>query len=118
DVVLPLLGAELRRVLCFVCALLRVVARSPATRMTAYSLAVVWAPNMARSKDPVDDVSMCAAGPKAATVGAVVQLMVDQYERVFAREIDGVLGRAHAEAADDVAAEILGAVDLMNQASI
>ncbi|KAI9467820.1 Rho GTPase activation protein, partial [Coemansia mojavensis] len=60
EVVLPSTSQEYRYLLCFVCALLHMVERNEsATRMTAYNLAVVWAPNMARTDNPMVDVTMC-----------------------------------------------------------
>ncbi|KAJ2665725.1 hypothetical protein IW148_001484 [Coemansia sp. RSA 1199] len=113
DTVLENINEEYRRLLCFVCALLCAVAHSSETRMTAYNLAIVWAPNMLRSNDPVADINMCPAGT-ASTVGAVVQIMVEHFEQVFTREIASVLGPSAQ--ARDVVGEILNTVDLMNQA--
>ncbi|KAJ1779220.1 hypothetical protein LPJ54_001094 [Coemansia sp. RSA 1824] len=113
DTILEQISDDYRRLLCFVCALLSQVARSSETRMTAYNLAVVWAPNMLRSNDPVADINMCPAG-KASTVGAVVQIMVEHFEQVFTREIASVLGPAEPS---DAVNDILNTVDLMNQAS-
>ncbi|KAJ1848751.1 hypothetical protein LPJ70_000861, partial [Coemansia sp. RSA 2708] len=116
EVVLGAVRREVRVLLCYVFALLALVARNEAgTRMTAYSLAVVWAPNMARTDDPMQDVAMCAAG-NAATVGGVVQLMVQGFERVFAPQIEEILGgRQRVANADDVAAEVLDVVELMDR---
>ncbi|KAI8324495.1 RhoGAP-domain-containing protein, partial [Martensiomyces pterosporus] len=61
EVILPSLTIEYRQLLCFTCALLNVVARNTAVnKMTPYNLAVVWAPNLARSSNPVADVAMCS----------------------------------------------------------
>ncbi|KAJ2751380.1 hypothetical protein IWQ56_006893 [Coemansia nantahalensis] len=113
EVVLAALGAAYRQLLCHVCALLSVVARNQtANRMPAHNLAIVFAPNMARSRNPVDDVAMCGAGARAPTVGGVLQLMVERFDQVFSAEIARALGRSDA---DDPATAILDAVDAMNQ---
>ncbi|KAJ2806114.1 hypothetical protein H4R20_001810 [Coemansia guatemalensis] len=116
EVILPALGKECRQLLCFVCALLNVVARNEsANRMSSYNLAVVFAPNMARSSNPVDDVSMCGAGPEAATVGGVLQIMIQHFDQVFDVEIALALGGPQrVQNVDDVANEVLDVVDLMN----
>ncbi|ORX71671.1 RhoGAP-domain-containing protein, partial [Linderina pennispora] len=50
EVLLPSLTFEYRQLLCFTCALLAVIARNKEiNRMSAYNLAVVWSPNLARS---------------------------------------------------------------------
>ncbi|KAJ2621116.1 hypothetical protein GGI25_003881 [Coemansia spiralis] len=109
EVVLGSLDKACRLVLCFTFALLGVVSRHEEdNRMSAYNLAIVWAPNLARSDNPVEDVSMCAGG--GATVGAVVQIMVRFFDRVFVREIEEILGKQP----EDAAVAILDAVDQMN----
>ncbi|KAJ2448382.1 hypothetical protein EV183_005466 [Coemansia sp. RSA 2336] len=117
EVVLPSISQEYRHLLCFICALLHMVERNEsATRMTAYNLAVVWAPNMARTDNPIVDVSMCASGPYASTAGGAVQTMIQSFDLVFAQEIQDILGgKQRVENVDDVAVEILNTVDLMNQ---
>ncbi|PIA18786.1 RhoGAP-domain-containing protein [Coemansia reversa NRRL 1564] len=117
EVILPTLSQEYRQLLCFVCALLNVVARNESTnRMSSYNLAVVFAPNMARSNNPVEDVSMCGAGPEAATVGGILQIMIQHFDQVFVVEIAKALGGPQrVENVDDVAIEILNVVDLMNR---
>ncbi|KAJ2078383.1 hypothetical protein H4R24_004516 [Coemansia sp. RSA 988] len=116
EVILPSLGKECRQLLCFVCALLNVVARNEsANRMSSYNLAIVFAPNMARSNNPVDDVSMCGSGPEAATVGGVLQIMIQHFDQVFVTEIASALGGPQRVLnVDDVANEVLDVVDLMN----
>ncbi|KAJ2537821.1 hypothetical protein EV175_006608 [Coemansia sp. RSA 1933] len=110
------LSKEYRRLLCCTFALLRAVAqREETNKMTAYNLAVVWAPNLARSEDPVEDVAMCAAGPGAATVGAVVQIMVQSFGAVFEAEVSEIAGAAgDADDADDAARRVLDAIDQAN----
>ncbi|KAJ2380385.1 hypothetical protein GGI05_006324 [Coemansia sp. RSA 2603] len=119
EVILPSLKPEYRLLLCFVCALLHMVARNEsANRMTAYNLAIVWAPNLARSSNPVLDVTMCGAGPGAATVGSVVQIMVQMFDRVFSQELRLILGNCdgYQDAAGfDQADEVLRIVDRMNR---
>ncbi|KAJ1724425.1 hypothetical protein LPJ53_001325 [Coemansia erecta] len=123
EVILPSLRPEYRLLLCFVCALLHMVARNEsANRMTAYSLAIVWAPNLARSSNPVLDVTMCGAGPGAATVGSVVQIMVQMFDRVFSQELRLILanfggssGGQETTAGIDQADEVLRIVDRMNR---
>ncbi|KAJ1997974.1 hypothetical protein GGI04_005197 [Coemansia thaxteri] len=112
DVVLAELSRASRRLLCCTCALLAAVARNSAVnRMTAANLAVVWAPNLARSASPMADVAMCAAGPASATVGSVVLIMITEFDRVFAREIADIAPNHGASAADAV----LDVVDAMAQ---
>ncbi|KAJ1817181.1 hypothetical protein LPJ60_004963 [Coemansia sp. RSA 2675] len=112
EVVLASLSRQSRLLLCFTSALLALVARNEAAnRMTAFNLAVVWAPNLARSENPVADVAMCCAGPAAATVGSVVMAMVACFDSVFADEIAEVLGGL---ATDDRVVAVLDAVDRMN----
>ncbi|KAJ2642842.1 hypothetical protein GGF44_001459 [Coemansia sp. RSA 1694] len=115
DVVLPQLVRETRLLLCFTAALLACVARNAATtRMTAFNLAVVWAPNLARSASPVADVAMCCAGPGAASVGAVVQIMVSSFDLVFAAaELPAILGAGFS--GGDCVEAVLDVVDRMNQ---
>ncbi|KAJ2443419.1 hypothetical protein GGF42_006637 [Coemansia sp. RSA 2424] len=117
DVILPQLARETRLLLCFTAALLACVARNAATtRMTAFNLAVVWAPNLARSASPVADVAMCCAGPGAASVGAVVQIMVSSFDSVFAAELPAILGSAGFSGGDgDCVEAVLDVVDRMNQ---
>ncbi|KAJ1731966.1 hypothetical protein LPJ61_002272 [Coemansia biformis] len=111
EVVLAALGGAYRHLLCYTSALLNVVARNEASnRMTSYNLAIVFAPNLARSRSPVDDVSMCIAGPAAATVGGVLQIMIQHFDQVFGAEIERALGRADV---DDAAMAVLDAVDAM-----
>ncbi|KAJ2232826.1 hypothetical protein IWW45_004664 [Coemansia sp. RSA 485] len=118
EVVLPSLKTEYRMLLCFTFALLSVVARNEAAnRMNAYNLAIVWAPNFARSSNPMLDVSMCAVGPGAATVGSVVQIMVQMFDRVFSQELKAVLG-SDADACVDKAAAVLEVVDRMNSGQL
>ncbi|KAJ2401709.1 hypothetical protein GGI23_001212 [Coemansia sp. RSA 2559] len=120
--VLGALSKEYRRILCCTFALLSVVAqREAATKMTAYNLAVVWAPNLARSEDPVEDVAMCGSGPGAATVGAVVQIMVQSFGSVFEDEVAEIAGAreeeeeadsgSRAEEGGDAASRVLDAID-------
>ncbi|KAJ2742369.1 hypothetical protein GGI20_004534 [Coemansia sp. BCRC 34301] len=109
--VLSLLPRDHRLLLCFVCALLADVARnSEANRMTPFNLALVWAPNLARSESPANDVAMCAAGPQASTVGGVVQIMITCFDSVFESEIKTVLGTTGG----DCVGQVLCAVDRMN----
>ncbi|KAJ2876923.1 hypothetical protein FB639_003848, partial [Coemansia asiatica] len=118
EVILPSLKTEYRVLLCFTFALLSMVARNEETnRMTAYNLAIVWAPNLARSANPMLDVSMCAVGPGAATVGSVVQIMAQMFDKVFSHEIDAILG-ADADSSVDKARAVLDIVDRMNSGQI
>ncbi|KAJ2565052.1 hypothetical protein IW140_005482 [Coemansia sp. RSA 1813] len=111
--VLGSLSKEYRRILCFTFALLSVVAqRESVNKMTAYNLAIVWAPNLARSADPVEDVAMCASGPGAATVGSVVQIMVQSFGSVFMDEIAEITAAApDSQQQDDAANRVLDAID-------
>ncbi|KAJ2516506.1 hypothetical protein GGI11_003430 [Coemansia sp. RSA 2049] len=118
EIVAPLSRAT-RHALCGTFALLHAVARNEArNRMTAYSLAVVWAPNLARSADPAEDVAMCAAGPAAATVGGAVQIMVQAFGAVFAAEISDLCAGAdgggedesEAVGGEDAASRVLAAI--------
>ncbi|KAJ2840832.1 hypothetical protein FBU31_000090 [Coemansia sp. 'formosensis'] len=103
---------ECRLLLCFTCALLAIVARNEETnRMSAFNLAIVWAPNLARSANPVADVAMCSAGPSAATVGSVIQIMVSCFDSVFAKEIAIIL---NGKVTDDRVVAVLDVVDRMN----
>ncbi|KAJ1884301.1 hypothetical protein LPJ81_007116, partial [Coemansia sp. IMI 209127] len=96
--VLGALSKEYRRILCCTFALLSVVAqREAVNKMTAYNLAVVWAPNLARSEDPVEDVAMCGSGPGAATVGAVVQIMIQSFGSVFEDEVAEIAAASRVE---------------------
>ncbi|KAJ2723250.1 hypothetical protein GGI07_002752 [Coemansia sp. Benny D115] len=114
EVILPSLRPECRLLLCFTFALLHLVARNDnVNRMTSYNLAIVWSPNLARSPNPIVDANMCAPGPAAATVGSVVQIMVQMYSKVFAREIGIILGK-RAEESVDIAREVMLVVDRMN----
>ncbi|KAJ1888717.1 hypothetical protein LPJ66_008426 [Kickxella alabastrina] len=118
EVILPSLKPEYRLLLCFTFALLQMVARNEKTnRMTAYNLAIVWAPNLARSSNPVLDVTMCVAGPAAPTVGSVVQIMVQMYDKVFRREIGLILGGQAGQVVDP-AMEVIRIVDRMNTGEI
>ncbi|KAJ2507784.1 hypothetical protein GGI11_006262 [Coemansia sp. RSA 2049] len=109
EIVAPLSKAT-RHALCGTFALLHAVARNETrNRMTAYSLAVVWAPNLARSADPAEDVAMCAAGPAAATVGGVVQIMVQAFGAVFGAEISDLCAGADGGAEDE--SEAVGGED-------
>ncbi|KAJ2056665.1 hypothetical protein GGI17_006077 [Coemansia sp. S146] len=114
EVILPSLTRECRLLLCFTCALLAIVARNEdANRMTAFNLAIVWAPNLARSANPVADVAMCSAGPQSATVGSVVQIMVACFDSVFAAELAIILG--NRATTDDRVEAVLDVVDRMNE---
>ncbi|KAJ2882818.1 hypothetical protein H4R27_003187 [Coemansia aciculifera] len=114
EVILPSLTRECRLLLCFACALLAIVARNEeANRMTAFNLAIVWAPNLARSANPVADVAMCSAGPQSATVGSVIQIMVACFDSVFAAELATILG--DGAATDDRVVAVLDVVDRMNE---
>ncbi|KAJ2730184.1 hypothetical protein IW152_005362 [Coemansia sp. BCRC 34962] len=116
EVVLSSLSRQCRLLLCFTCALLAIVARNEGTnRMTAFNLAVVWAPNLARSENPVADVAMCCAGPSSATVGSVIMAMVACFDSVFADELCEVLGTLDT---DDRVAAVLDAVDRMNEEAL
>lgn len=53
------------------------------TRMTSQNLAVVWAPNLLRSGNPVLDVTLCSAGG-GPTVGNAFRLAIE-YPDVFFR---------------------------------
>ncbi|KAJ2810962.1 hypothetical protein H4S07_002361 [Coemansia furcata] len=113
EVVLASLTNECRLLLCFTCALLAIVARNEeANRMSAFNLAIVWAPNLARSANPVADVAMCSAGPSAATVGSAIQIMVSCFDSVFAKEIAIIL---KGKATDDRVVAVLDVVDRMNE---
>ncbi|KAJ2716052.1 hypothetical protein H4R19_000868, partial [Coemansia spiralis] len=113
EVVLAALSAACRQLLCHVCALLCAVARKEAVnRMPAYNLAIVFAPNMARTRNPIEDVAMCGAGPTAATVGGVLQIMVQHFDQVFSAEIARTLGHTDS---DDPAIAVLDAIDAMNR---
>ncbi|KAJ2038482.1 hypothetical protein GGI01_001521 [Coemansia sp. RSA 376] len=115
EVILPSLSRECRLLLCFTCALLAIVARNEeSNRMTAFNLAIVWAPNLARSANPVADVAMCSAGPAAATVGSVIQIMVACFDSVFAAELATILGSSNT-ATDDRVVAVLDVVDRMNE---
>ncbi|KAJ1960576.1 hypothetical protein GGI12_003726 [Dipsacomyces acuminosporus] len=116
EVILPSLTREYRQLLCFVSALLNVVARNEqSNRMTPYSLAIVWAPNMARSSSPQVDVAMCNAGPLSSTVGAVVEIFIQFFEQVFVSELELILGKDRVQGGGDVAMALLDLVDQMNR---
>lgn len=51
-------------------------------KMTSYNLAVVWAPNLLRSGNPMLDVSLCAVS-KGPTIGNVFCMAIDFPEKVF-----------------------------------
>ncbi|KAJ1945151.1 hypothetical protein FBU59_002396, partial [Linderina macrospora] len=116
EVVLPSLTFEYRQLLCFTCALLTVIARNKEiNRMSAYNLAVVWAPNLARSANPVVDVAMCSAGPHSSTVGSVIQIFIQFFDSVFGAEIEMILGKERKAMSADLATEMLNVVDSMNR---
>ncbi|KAJ1955365.1 hypothetical protein EC988_001921 [Linderina pennispora] len=116
EVLLPSLTFEYRQLLCFTCALLAVIARNKEiNRMSAYNLAVVWSPNLARSANPMVDVAMCSAGPQSSTVGSVIQIFVQFFDSVFNSEIEMVLGKERKAQCTDLASEMLNVVDNMNR---
>ncbi|KAI9344825.1 divergent CRAL/TRIO domain-containing protein [Zopfochytrium polystomum] len=58
--------------------------------MTSHNLAIVWAPNMVRSSDPVRDFNMCVVGGvgegdggASGGVGTFVKLCIENWDRVF-----------------------------------
>ncbi|KAI8611441.1 Rho GTPase activation protein [Chytriomyces sp. MP71] len=53
------------------------------TRMHSGNLAIVWAPNLCRSANPVVDLGMCAVGANGGGIGTLVKICVERWEDVF-----------------------------------
>ncbi|KAJ1678244.1 hypothetical protein EV182_004468 [Spiromyces aspiralis] len=51
--------------------------------MTAHNLAIVWGPNLYRTKNPLDDFHMYSADSHSNTLGAVLVLMINHFDLIF-----------------------------------
>jgi len=67
-----------------ICRLLKEVhLNSEVNLMTSSNLAIVWAPNLVRSGDPIEDFKMATLAPEG-TVGTFVRWAIENYDRLFA----------------------------------
>ncbi|KAJ9086477.1 hypothetical protein DSO57_1003811 [Entomophthora muscae] len=79
----PRLSIPTQLLLHYICSSLNTfVGHSRFTRMTSQNLAVVWAPNLLRSGNPVLDVTLCSAG-NGPTVGNAFRLAIEYPEAFF-----------------------------------
>ncbi|KAI0244353.1 hypothetical protein L0F63_004124, partial [Massospora cicadina] len=79
----PKLSPPAQLLLHYICFSLHTfVGYSRFTRMTAQNLAVVWAPNLLRSGNPMLDVTLCSAG-SGPTVGNAFRLAIEYPETFF-----------------------------------
>jgi len=67
-----------------ICRLLKEVhLNSEVNLMTSSNLAIVWAPNLVRSGDPLEDFKMATLAPEG-TVGTFVRWAIENYDKLFA----------------------------------
>jgi len=85
NAIIPQLSLPAQTFLKYICTSLHtIVDNVKYNKMTAHNLAVVWAPNLVRSGNPMLDVTLCAVS-KGPTVGSVFALAIEFPERVFSQ---------------------------------